>query len=173
MNILRVSILLAILLKCVIASESGVAEDAIKAVEEEGFMNIKRNWWTLWLNRNDLFDYVVITKESDFIAEFINQVEDARKSTLAALFIKSPGMVDEVLKRIEYDDDDLRELTDHRPELIESHVEFFKAIDRINNPKNQEEAVKWGVLNLFNFEKHASVIPLISALENRPFNKGN
>ena len=44
MNILKYSISLVILLKCVIASESGVKRDVIKAFEEEGFESIKRNW---------------------------------------------------------------------------------------------------------------------------------
>ena len=42
MNILKYSISLAILLKCVIASESGVKEDVIEALEENGFESIKR-----------------------------------------------------------------------------------------------------------------------------------
>ena len=42
MNILKYSIPLVILLKCVIASESGVKEDVIKALEEDGFGSIKR-----------------------------------------------------------------------------------------------------------------------------------
>ena len=51
-------------------------------------------------------------------------------------------MVDQVLKKIEYDDDDLIDLTDYRPELAESHESFFKVIDKIKDPKNQEEAVE-------------------------------
>ena len=82
-------------------------------------------------------------------------------------------IVDQVLKKIEYDDDDLMYLTSYRPELAESHDNFFKAIDKIKNPENQEWAVKWGVSNLFNAKKHASVIPLINALEKRQFNGRN
>ena len=61
MNILQLSLLLAILLKCVIASESGVAQDVIDALEEEGFESIKRDWgkWKdariyliMWLRRS-------------------------------------------------------------------------------------------------------------------------
>ena len=40
-----------------------------------------------------------------------------REPTLAALFIKRPDIVDKVLKKIEYNDYDLRHLTGHRPEL--------------------------------------------------------
>ena len=43
-------------------------------------------------------------KSVEFIIGFINQVENAKRRTLAALFIKRPDMVDEVLKKIKYDD---------------------------------------------------------------------
>ena len=59
-----------------------------------------------WKDRNDLFDYVVM-KSVEFIIGFINQVEDAKRPTLAALFIKRPDEVDQVLKKIKYNDDDL------------------------------------------------------------------
>ena len=110
MNILQLSLLLAILLKCVIASESGVEGDVIKALEEDGFESIKRDW-EKWKDRNDLFDHVVM-KSVEFIVGFINQVENAKRPTLAALFIKRPDMVDQVLKKIKYNDDDLMHLTD-------------------------------------------------------------
>ena len=171
MNILKYSISLAILLKCVIASESSVKEDVINALEENGFESIKRDWGK-WEYRKDLFDYVVM-KSVEFIAGFINQVEDAKRPTLAALFIKRPDEVDQVLKKIKYNDDDLIYLTDYRPELAESHDKFFKVIDKIKDPENQEMAVEWGVNNLFDAKKHASVIPLINALEKRQFNGRN
>jgi hypothetical protein len=168
MNILQLSLLLAILLKCVIASESDVNEDVIDALEQPGFGRI-RDDWVKWGNRDDLFDCVV-TKSVEFVAGFINQVKWAKISTLAALFIKRSDEVDQVLLKINYDDNDLRYLTVHRPELAESHDEFFKAIDKIKKPERQEEAVKTGVTNLFTAKKHASVIRLINALENREFN---
>ena len=74
-----------------------------------------------------------------------------------------------MLKKIKYDDDDLRYLTDYRPELAESHDNFFKVIDKIKDPENQEWAVRWGVINLFDAKKHDSVIPLINALESSTF----
>ena len=63
-------------------------EDVIEALEENGFESIKRDW-RKWEYRKDLFDYVV-TKSVEFIAGFINQVEKAKRPTLAALFIKRP-----------------------------------------------------------------------------------
>ena len=99
--------------------------------------------------------------------------ENAKRPTLAALFLKRPDKVDEVLKKINYNDDDLMYLTEYRPELAESHEGFFKAIDKIKDPENQEQAVMIGVINLFNAKKHDSVIPLINALEKRQFNGRN
>ena len=61
-----------------------------------------------------------------------------KRPTLAALFIKRPDIADKVLKKIKYNDDDLMHLTNHRPELAESHENFFKVIDKIKNPENQE-----------------------------------
>jgi len=168
MNILQLSLLLAILLKCVVASESGVAQDVIKAVEEDGFGRIRDDWYK-WQHRNDLFDHVVM-KSVDFIAGFINQVVYAKTRTLAALFIKRPKIVDEVLKRIKYNDDDLMCLTSYRPELAEPPYILFNVIDKINDPTYQEWAVERGVFNLFDANKHGSVIPLVNALEKREFN---
>ena len=51
-------------------------------------------------------------------------------------------MVDQVLKKIGYNDYDLRYLTHHRPELAESHDKFFKVIDKIKDPENQEWLLK-------------------------------
>ena len=64
-------------------------------------------------------------------------------------FIKRSDEVDQVLKRVKYDDYDLMKLTYHRPELAESHDGFFKAIDKIQKPENQEMAVGWGVQKSF------------------------
>src|ERR1700722_6428692 len=119
MNILKYSFLFVVLLKCVIASMSGVKEDVIKAVEEDGFVSIKRDW-EKWQYRIDLFDHVV-TKSVEFIVEFINQVWRAKSPIFAALFMKRSDEVDEVLKKIKYDDSDLTFLTHYRPELAESH----------------------------------------------------
>jgi hypothetical protein len=152
-------------------NESNVAQDVIKAVEQPGFGRIKSDWWK-WQNRKDLFDEVV-TKSVVFIVGFIKQVEKAKRRTLAALFIKRSDKVDQVLEKIDYNDDDLTYLTIYRPELAESHDNFFNVLDKIKNPRNQELAVEYGVYNLFKAEKHASVIPLINALENRQFNGMN
>ena len=55
-------------------------------------------------------------------------------------------MIDEVLGRIEYDDNDLCDLTDYRPELAGSPEKFFRVLDKIEDPGNQEWAVYWGVI---------------------------
>ena len=42
-----------------------------------------------------------------------------KRPTLAALFIKRSDVVDQVLEKIKYDDYDLIDLTNYRPELAE------------------------------------------------------
>ena len=123
-----------------------MSHDLVDALGKEGVVSIMEDW-AKWENR-DLFDCVV-TKGREFIIEFINQVDDAKRHILAALFIKRYEKVDQVLKKIKYDDDDLMNLTNYRPELAESHGSFFKVIGKINNPRSQDTAVKWGVFNLF------------------------
>ena len=121
--------------------------DVIKALAEKGFKSVKRDGRT-WKDRDDLIDYVVM-KSVEFIIGFINQVGDLKIPTLAALFLKRYDAIDQVLKKIKYNDDDLSNLTDHRPELAESHENFFKVIDKIKNRYYQEYAVRGGVYNLF------------------------
>ena len=81
-------------------------EDVIKAVEEEGFVSIKKDW-KKWRNRNDLFDYVV-TKSVEFILGFINQVGMQRNTHLLHCSSRDLMIVDEVLKKIKYNDYNLR-----------------------------------------------------------------
>ena len=45
--------------------------------------------------------------------------------------------------------DDLGSLTNYRPELAGSPEKFFRVLDKIKEPERQEEAVRWGVENLF------------------------
>ena len=67
----------------------------------------------------------------------------------------------------------MRILTEYRHELAQSHKGFFKVMDKIYDPKEQERAVWSGVFNLFEACKHDYVIPLINALEKRRFKSGN
>ena len=78
-------------------------------------------------------------------------------------------MIDGVLGRIEYDDDDLRYLTDYRPELAGSPEKFFRVLDKIEEPENQERAVRLGVSSLFEAGRHDLVVPLVNALGKRTF----
>ena len=73
------------------------------------------------------------------------------------------------LRRIEYDDDDLYFLTNYRHELAGSPEKFFRVLDKIKEPKMQEDAVYWGVSNLFEAGKHDLVAPLVNALGKRTF----
>ena len=88
---------------------------------------------------------------------------------LAALFDKGEGMIDNVLGRIKYDDHDLCDLTNYRPELAGSPEKFFRILDKIKEPEKQESAVRVGVENLFEAGKHDLVVPLVNALGKRTF----
>ena len=92
-----------------------------------------------------------------------------RTRVLAALFDKGEGMIDEVLGGIEYDDNDLCYLTNYRPELAGSPEKFFRILDKIKDPENQEGAVRWGVSNLFEAGRHDLVVPFVNALGKRTF----
>ena len=111
----------------------------------------------------------MITKSVDFIAGFINQVKRCKERTLAAIFLKRPEIVDEVLEKIECDDVDLIYLPYYRPELAESHERLFKVMDEIKIQENKKWLLSSGVHNLFNAKRYNSVIPLINALEKRLF----
>ena len=134
-----------------------MASDVITVVEEEGFVSIKQDW-RKWEDREDLFDHVV-TKDIDFIIGFINQVEKAKIPTLAALFVKRPDAVNQVLNNVHYNDNDLLNLTKYRAELAESPDNFFNVIGKIKDPRNQERIVGRGVINLFKAKKHDSAFP--------------
>ena len=163
MNILKYSILLTIFLECVIASGRSFERDGIMALKQQSEFESTKNWRE-WKRRMNLYDKVV-TRSVRFIAGFINQFKWTKRPTLAALFIKRLDMVDEVLNKIKYDDEDLCYLTRDRPELAESHANFFKLMSKIQDPRYQNVAVSEGVNNLFKANKHDSVIPLIDALE--------
>ena len=109
MDISQVSVSSANPPKCVIASESDVAQDVIDALGEEGFVSIRRDFWKHWCDRKDLFDCVVM-RDIEFIIGFIKQVDYAQERILAALFVKRPGEVDKVLEKVEYNDNDLIDL---------------------------------------------------------------
>jgi len=169
MNIFQLFILLAILLKCVVASESGVAQDVIEALEQPGFVSIRQDWIKKWRLRDDLYDEVVI-KGPDYICNFINQTKYTKKNILAALFIKRPELVDKVLNNIKYDDTDLVELIEGcRSELVESPENFLNVISKIKRRYKQGLAVEKGLKRLFEAKKYGSVISLVKALESRSF----
>ena len=78
-------------------------------------------------------------------------------------------MIDGVLGKIEYNDDDLCYLTDYRPELAGSPEKFFRVLDKIKEPERQEDAVREGVRSLFVAGRHDLVVPLVNALGKRTF----
>ena len=167
MNILSVFILFVILLKCVAASGEDVGVGFRKAVDGRNFQWLEANLGR-WKERKDLLDDV-IAKDADITAWFIRRFWRTKERVLAALFDKGEGMIDGVLERVKYDDDDLDGLTNYRPELAGSPEKFFRVLDKIKRPRTQELAVRLGVFNLLKAEKHDLVVPFVIALGKRTF----
>ena len=92
--------------------------------------------WLSWCDRKDLLDDL-IRKSADFTVWLIRDVDTvAKRCVLAALFDKGEeGMIDGVLVGINYNDDDLDNLTYYRPELAGSPEKFFKILDKVEDPK--------------------------------------
>ena len=106
MNILNVFVLFAIILKCVAASGDTLEVAFKEAVDGRNFEWLNKNWWS-WYKRKDLLDGVM-AKSADATVWVIQNVGDTEERVLAALFDKGEGgMIDDVLRKIEYSDDDL------------------------------------------------------------------
>ena len=129
MNVLRVFVLFAILLKYVVASGDTLGVWLRRAVYGGNFEWLREDWW-IWEARNDLIDDV-IANGADFTVKLIRCFDHAKRGVLAALFDKGEKMIDDVLGRIEYDDDDLMHLTRYRKELAGSPEKFFRVLDKI------------------------------------------
>ena len=125
------------------------------------------NWW-IWEARNDLIDDV-IANGADFTVKLILCFDHAKRGVLAALFDKGEKMIDDVLGRIEYDDDDLMHLTRYRKELAGSPEKFFRVLDKIKGWGKQERAACWGVTDLIKAGRHDLVVPYVDALGERTF----
>ena len=139
MNILSVFVLFAIVLKCVAASEDDVELGFKEAVDREDFEWLKNLWD--WWKRGDLLDDV-IAKGADFAVKLIQNV-GVKRGVFAALFDKGEGMIDGVLGKVKYYDYDLYGLTNYRPELADSPEKFFRILDKIGEPENQDILFVW------------------------------
>ena len=150
-------------------SDDALGKEFWRAVDEEDFEWLKENHVSWW-NRRDLLDEVV-ARGIDVTVWFIQSVDVLEKRrVLAALFDKGEQrMIDSVLGRFNYDDNDLYDLTNYRPELAGSPEKFFRVLDRIEDPEKQELTVQWGVRSLFVAGRHDLVVPLVNALGKRTF----
>ena len=163
MNILSVFVLFAIVLKCVVASEEDVGVGFKEAVDRENVGWLKENWGR-WYKRNDLLDDV-IAKGADVTAWFIQNIRRAKWRVFAALFDKGEnGMIEDVLEKVEYSDEDLTDLTGYRPELVGSPEKVFRIFAKIKEPRKQEFAVRMGARSLLATERHDLVVPFVHAL---------
>ena len=116
----------------------------------------------------DLLDYV-ITKSAVLIADFAQNVKDAKICVLAALFDKGEeGVFADAISRLGYyDGADLGGITFYRPELASSSERFLTAIDKFEHRGDQERAVNWSVTNLFAAGRHDLIAPLVLKLGER------
>ena len=158
----------------VVPRSADVVGDGFKRAvgsDDFGWLNKHREGWEL---RDDLPNYV-IAEGPDVTVKLIKNVKDknAKRCLLAALFDRGGGMIDQVLGRISYKDEDLWRLTDYRPELASSHEKLFNILDKIEAPGCQSEVVQGGIINLFKAGMHDSIIPLVKALDGRAFKNGN
>ena len=146
-----------------------------KAIDEGNFPKI--NEYFEWRKYDLGIDYAVRTKNPSFIADFIKTVRDVKRSTIAALLKSGTKEVaEEVLGKIDSDNNDLVYATMSQPDLPCLHEKFFNLLDLIDDPEDQERAVKEGIANQFKeyvlnpFKQGRDCIrPLIDALGRRAF----
>ena len=158
----------------VVPRSADVVGDGFKRAvgsDDFGWLNKHREGWE---PRDDLPNYV-IAEGPDVTVKLIENVKDknAKRCLLAALFDMGGGMIDQVLGRISYKDEDLLRLTDYRPELASSHEKLFNILDKIKEPSQQNEVVRGGVINLFKAGMHDLVPPLVNALAGRASKSGS
>ena len=147
--------------KSVTSSGDVLKDEFVRAVDGEGLGWLNTNW-ERWEERRDLLDYMV-TMSVVVTIWVIQNVKSAKRPVLAALFGKEEGIINGVLKKVGYNDDDLCDLTEYRPELAGLPKKFFNVLDRMEEPEMQEKAVQAGIFNLIKTGKHNSVVPLIDA----------
>ena len=108
MNILQLSLLLAIPLKCVIASETVCGKDVIEALSETRRKDLKASRRTGRSGKIAMIYLMMwLRRMSSSSLDSSIKLGMQRQHTLAALFLKRPDKVDEVLKKIKCIDDDL------------------------------------------------------------------
>ena len=169
MKLLNVSTLFGILLKCVVASEDVVGAGFREAVDGNNLEWLRDNRGG-WIDRKDLLDYV-IARGADITVKFIQKNWNTKERMLAALFVKGKkAVIDGVFERIEYEDDDLRDLLDYRPELAGSPARFFRILEKIKAPWKQRRAIYFGVKSLLAAKKYDSIVSLVNASGRRTLN---
>lgn len=137
--------------------------EAIDEGNFEKFTTLVQNNWILIMWG---IDYLVVTKGPDFTIDFIRQVGFANGCILAVLFAKgSKETIDKVLKETNPSQGDLVDTTEYS-ELMHSPQKFIGLLNVIAKPKDQELAVRNGIITLFIRRDTGHVKPLLAALEN-------
>ena len=173
MDILLAVTLLAILIKCATASTSIMAEfcevvhkgDMDKAVELH--QSIKGH-------SASCLNYVVATKDQEFIFEFAKQAQIERSVLLASLHRKKKPrrMIDEAFKVFKFNQSDLVEVAS-KSDLMCSAGRLIDTLGKIEKREDQKKAIRNGVKNLFNLDhtdhtKYTACLdPLLEAFESQ------
>lgn len=140
-----------------------------QAIDSEDFEAIKR----LCEGHQPLYyegiDYAIETKPSGFIINFINQTNQSKAYTLAALYRKgSKAVIEEVLKEIDFSQKDLVAAASEH-ELMCIPGQFTSLFSKITTSKDQEYVIEEGIRWLFINERTDCIVPLLTALDDKSF----
>ena len=112
-----------------------------------------------------MLNYVVDTKDQEFIFNFAKQAEIEKVTLLVALHRKkSPKIIEEAFKVFKFDQDDLKWAASN-PELMCSPDDLFNLLGKIEKQEDQERAIDDGVWNLFAHKRTECLDPFLDALE--------
>ena len=115
--------------------------------------------------RLEMLNYVVDTKNQEFIFKFAEQARVFNADLLVALHRKkSPKMIEEAFKVFRFSQDGLKRAASE-PELMCSPKDLLKLLDRIEKQEHQEEVIENGIYNLFKNNRTECIDPLLNALE--------
>ena len=116
------------------AIENGNLETAVRLASENSSLRI------------DGMEYAVTHQAHDFVANFINQTNQANRLTLRALsFYKPTEFISKVLERVKFRDEDL---IGQASDVLDTPDKFLVILNKISTPEGQEAVVQKVIQNL-------------------------
>jgi len=117
---------------------------------------------------DDMFNYVVVMKDQQFIFEFARKVGILKWKLLVTLYShKKPlEMIEEAFRVFQFSQDDLMSAAS-KPELMCSPDDLFSLLDKIENPKDREAVIRFGVGNLIDNRRLKCLDPLLKIFESK------